>query len=379
MKITVLDSAYYSLIDILRYVAFLGLVVISMILSVTFYLSAVEDLAGKIMLGFAAFALESVKIYTLIFAEYTWFSTKGKAALKRILRTFWPYALFLSLTFLSVIASVSFAQASIYSSIEQVQLVQSLDSVENPLIEIKNELLINKQRQLSVLNDKLDQLNPKYVTLALKLSGEVNTLNADIYMISEEILNIKHKAYEDKVQLSQDMRNKKDTFNRFYLLGKPIGLDETQTLFIFLVLFAVLLELGIISTAPAPDRLSIRELIKVRKPKKTQYKKKIVEVPKNAVIEPVVKEVTEPIREKSIRKLSSASLLNDLYEKGSNFLKEPDEKETQAKKEKYIKLLESLSLMRPVPGSKPLITKEGERYKMNYAFSYIKSILKDKK
>ena len=436
-----LDSVYYSLIDILRYVAFIGLVSISMILSVTFYISAVEETWSKAMLGFAAFGLESVKIYTLIFAEYAYHSTKMKRRGKKFSSQDWfriskPFTLFAFLTLLSVIASISFAQASIYSTIEEVQVVMQKEAEVqekgNPLIEAKTILLENKQAQLTALNEKIANLPPDYVTSSLKLSAEVNILNEDIYNLSEEIAIIQLNSYEEKVDVSDEMIRKKATFNRFYLLGKPIGLTETQTLFLFLALFAVLLELGIIATAPAPEKRSIRELIGTRiekkdpvsatirkkKParKKPTVKKKpikkepplplnetVAQNPEGAglrseklmavrnknnevdvlaaaevgvVFNPPSVEAIEVIRERA----NPSQLLSELHNKGSVYLKTAAQAAYTSGRsaDEYIHLIERLSKMKPNKTSRSLVSKEGNEYKMNYAFSNINSALNKK-
>ncbi len=413
-----IDSIYYSLIDALRYIAFMGLVIISMILSITFYVSAVENFSDKLMLGFAAFALEAVKIYTLIFAEYVWYAIKqknpGKRTSKEIFRVFRPYLLFTALTLLSVVASISFAQASIYSTIEEVQVVLEREAIiqeqGNPLIDIKNKLLDNKQAQLEMLNKRIADLPPDYVTSSIKLSDEVNKLNEDIYNISEEIAEITVASYEEKVTTTDDMSSKKETFNRFYLLGKPLGLTETEALFGFLTLFAILLELGIIATAPAPEKRSIKELIEnrlVKHGKKKpiahkllpevdpdKYPKKVL--PKMPPVRKIKKKVKVkakgamvnldvlPLKVKTeqkhiIKKRGTAEqLFSELYEKGNPYLKSPAQASyiNNRTADEYLHLFAKLAKITPSKGGVPLVTKEGDKFKMNYAFNYIKSAIR---
>lgn len=404
-----LDSIYYSLIDALRYIAFFGLVGISMILSVTFYVSAVEAFSSKLMLGFAAFSLESVKIYTLIYAEYVWFSMRQKYPdkwrFKEVFKASKSYILFIALTLLSVVASISFAQASIYSTIEEVQVVLEREAIiqeqGNPLIAIKNRLLDNKQSQLEMLNSRIADLPADYVTSSLKLSAEVNNLNEDIYKISEEIAILEKESFQDKVDTVDTMSEKKATYNRFYLLGEPLGLTETEALFAFLTLFAILLEMGIIATAPAPEKRSIKELIENRivkkKPKnniekiRSYYK----EPDKKAVKQPSKKAAAKPERtvvtvdalplevkaEKIIKKRgTSLELIEELYEKGNPYFSSPSQASYTSKRtvDEYLHLLNKLAKIRPNKDSAYLITKDSKGYKMNYNFNYIKSALNQK-
>ncbi len=405
------DSVYYSLIDILRYVAFFGLVVISMILSITFYVSAVEAISSKIMLGFAAFALESVKVYSLIHAEYTWFSmrqkSKNKLQFKGVFRAGKAYALFAALTLLSIIASISFAQASIYSIMEEVQVVMDNEAEVaargNPLIEAKQTLLANKQVQLETFNQRIEDLPVLYVTNSLQYSDEVNQLNDDIYDLSEEIALLQIKEFENKVETADEMSEKKETFNRFFLLGEPIGLSETETLFLFLLLFAVLLEMGIIATAPAPEKRSIRELIQGRvvqeiAPLSPSQEKKITKLhdrlkarPKNVAVKAKKadirvqavppKEVKAEKEEVIQKRGTSQQLLNELYEKGNSYLMDPAKAAYRSKRSasEYLKLLEKLATLKPRKDSASLLSRDNKGYKMNYSFEYIKSAVKDKK
>ena len=397
-----LDSMYYSLIDSLRYLAFFSLVIISMIISVSFYISAVESFYDKIMLGIAAFSLEIVKVYSLIYSEYIWFSIKQKSIIKfkDIFKTLRSYTLFTALTLLSIVASISFAQASIYSTIEEVQIVlnKEADVLEkgNPLIDAKNRLLENKQSQLEMLNSRIAELPSDYVTSSLKLSTEVNKLNDDIYKISEEIANLELNTFKEKITTTKNMSEKKATYNRFYLLGKPLGLTETEALFAFLTLFAILLEMGIIATAPAPEKRSIRELLekktdiksntfrkkttkKVNKSKK-QTEVKVKKAPIDLIaLEPKV-EVTKKIKKVKKRR-TSIELLEDLYERGSIYLKSPSQASYTSgiSVESYLRLLDKLAKLKPSKDSTYLLTKDSKGYKMNYSFNYTKSILKERK
>ncbi len=405
-----LDSLYYSLIDALRYIAFFGLVSISMILSITFYVSAVEEFSSKLMLGFAAFSLESVKIYSLIYSEYVWFSMRQKNSdklrLKEAFKASKSYILFVALTLLSIVASISFAQANIYSTIEEVQVVLERDTAvgENPLIAIKNKLLDNKQSQLEMLNQRIADLPADYVTSSLKLSDEVNKLNEDIYKISEEIAIIEMDSFKEKMETTEIMSEKKETYNRFHLLGEPIGLSETETLFAFLTLFAVLLEMGIIATAPAPEKRSIRELIEnriakqeekakatillnsnkhtktvlpkdppVRKPKK-KAKASIEKASINLEVLPPVLKAKKKIKKRG----TSEELLDELHDKGSSYLKSPSQASYTSDRtvDEYLHLLDKLTKMRPNNGSAVLVTKDSKGYRMNYAFKYIKAAMK---
>ncbi len=402
------DSLYYSFIDVLRYIAFFSLVIISTILSITFYVSAVQSILNKIMLGFAAFSLESVKIYVLIYAEYVWFSAKNKSKKStNFTKAIKAYILFSVLTLLSIVASISFAQASINSSIQQVQQViqreESLSEKENPELIFKTQLLENKQAQLQSLNKKIESLPADYVTLSLKLSNEVNSLNQDIYDISGEIAQIKSDNYAQSKRALETLGNKKEAYSRFKLLGDSIGLSEQKTLFIFLTLFAVLIELGIISTAPAPDKRSIKDLLQDRlyqqkiepqkiKKRKTPVKSKkaITAAPKqkssstvkkaNITVDAIVPKIAV-IKNQVKKRGTAAELLEELVISGEVYFKPAAQTAYTSKRtvDEYLHLLERLSKIKPGVNSKPLVSKDSKGYKMNYSLKYIKSMLKEKK
>ena len=344
-----------------------------------------EDIrmAGFLLLGVAAFGLEIVKTYTLINFEYLIYLKKKQKAVR-------AFGLFFLLTILSIVASISFAQASIYSTIEEVQVVLERESViqeqGNPLIDIKNILLDNKQAQLEMLNKRIEELPPDYVTSSIKLSDEVNKLNDDIYKISEEIAQLTIDSYQEKIETTTEMSSKKETFNRFYLLGKPLGMTETEALFVFLTLFAVLLELGIIATAPAPEKRSIKELIgnritkhmektiKVNSIKNTAIKKHTAKVSID-VLQPNINAELSPIKKRG----TAQQLLSELYDSSKNpYLKNPAQAAyiNNRTVEEYLHIVNRLQKLRPSVGSAPLLSKEGDRFKMNYSFNYIKSTIK---
>lgn len=239
----------------IKYGAFVLLSLSSGYLSVNMFRSLGADLFAQILLIVIAISLETVKVFALLRIEY-FLSTDVKLfkdQLSHFLRS--SLIIYGLLAALSVLASFGFTLVTVDRQVEVARIDFAVSSVEVDFeVEQKKRSLETIEVQIENLQDQMRRINPDFATGSTRLSEEARILDERKNALVNEITTLLRQQSQATREIN--LSEQTNVYGMFYLMGRPVGLDERQVMFILLVLISILIEVGMIYTSPT---IKIRE------------------------------------------------------------------------------------------------------------------------
>jgi len=235
-----------SLIFIItKYLAFIALSGISMLLSYNMFSQLSKVPVESLLLSIVAIAIEALKIFSLVRGN-TLLQIKMK---KQAIRA---YAMYGILAILAVLASYGYTLTVVDRGIrtaEQSEVQFQIDANRMEL-EIIEEQIESLETQIDAAVVRQGETPYDFITAWRNITDQINQLEDQKAEFITRRLELNTEYAGLRTDLAREQTQTQSTVDMFRLMAESFGMSETFLMLALLLTIAILIELGIVSTSP---------------------------------------------------------------------------------------------------------------------------------